>query len=193
MKIQNPISLFQEWFQAAKKLEGAWADRMTLATANHAGRVAARVVLIKEVSDRGFVFFTNYESHKSHDLAENAQAALVFYWPVSGKQVRIEGTVEKTSRQESESYFQRRPRLSQLGAWASLQSRPLASREALLERVNSFDQQYPGAVPCPENWGGFRLTPRHIEFWEDGDGRLHERRSFSLNASSEWESERLYP
>jgi pyridoxamine 5'-phosphate oxidase len=166
---------------------------MTLATVTPDGRPAARTVLLKGVSDRGFVFFTNYGSPKGRQLAANPLAALVFHWPEVHRQVIVAGSVSKVSDQESDAYFRTRPRGSQLGAWASSQSEPLDGRQALERRVSELDRQYQGRdVPRPPFWGGFLLAPVTVEFWQGREDRLHDRFRYRREAGS-WVVERLSP
>jgi pyridoxamine 5'-phosphate oxidase len=167
---------------------------MTLATASPQGAPAARVVLLKGVDGAGgFLFFTNYESRKGRELAENPRAALVFHWQPLGRQVRVEGAVERTSKIESDAYFRTRPRGSRIGAWASPQSRPVPSREALEKRVAEVEAAHPGPeVPLPPWWGGFRLVPRTIEFWQHGADRLHDRIRFDREEDA-WRATRIAP
>jgi pyridoxamine 5'-phosphate oxidase len=166
---------------------------MTLATAGADGRPSARMVLLKSCDERGFGFHTNLESRKAGELAANPRAALVFYWPELGRQVRVEGDVEQISVEDSERYFRTRPHGSQLAAWASPQSRPLASREELERRFRETTTAYAeGAVPLPPHWGGFRIRAEAIEFWEHGEHRLHDRIRFT-RAREGWERVRLAP
>ena len=165
---------------------------MTLATADARGRPSARMVLLKGVDARGFVFYTNRESRKGRELSENAFAALVIHWPVSRQQVRIEGRVERISEEESDAYFATRDRRSQLGAWASQQSRALGSLEELDARVREVEAQFPGTVPRPPHWGGYRVAPDRIEFWFERKSRLHERIAYVREGES-FRVERLYP
>jgi pyridoxamine 5'-phosphate oxidase len=167
---------------------------MTLATAAADGQPSARIVLLKEVNHDGFVFYTNYGSRKGRELAGNPRAALVFYWPQLERQVRITGAVLKTSRSESEAYFRTRPRGSQLAAWASRQSSPIPDRALLEARVKKLGAKYAGAsVPLPPNWGGFRLRPESIEFWQGRPNRLHDRLRYSREPGGGWKIERLAP
>jgi pyridoxamine 5'-phosphate oxidase len=166
---------------------------VTLATASRSGRPSARIVLLRRVDSRGFVFFTNYESRKACDLAENPFAALCCYWPWLDEQVRVEGPVERVSAAESDEYFAGRPRGSQIGAWASDQSRVLGDRATLEERYRAIEAQYSDRVlPRPLHWGGYRLSPERIEFWRAGSDRLHERHVF-LREGDGWRAELLYP
>jgi pyridoxamine 5'-phosphate oxidase len=174
--VSDPIALFREWFDAARDADVRFPETMTLATASADGAPSARMVLLKGVDEEGFVFYSGYESRKGGELAENPRAALVFYWQPLGRQVRVEGTVERVPPAESDEYFARRPRGSQLAAWASEQSKPLASREGLEERYAELEAEHAGGeVPRPDHWGGYRLRPEAIEFWQHRDNRLHER------------------
>ena len=167
---------------------------MTLATTAADGQPSARIVLLKEVSQDGFVFYTNYGSRKGRELAVNPRAALVFYWPQLERQVRITGAVVKTSRSESNAYFQTRPRGSQLAAWASWQSLPIPDRDVLEARVKKLEAKYAGvSVPLPPNWGAYRLRPDSIEFWQGRPNRLHDRLRYSQEADGGWKIERLAP
>ncbi|HVT59690.1 MAG TPA: pyridoxamine 5'-phosphate oxidase [Thermoanaerobaculia bacterium] len=171
----EPIAQFQRWLEEAMAAEPLEPTAMTLATVGPGGRPSARVVLLKGCDERGFVFYTNYGSRKGQELRANPYAALAFYWPALDRQVRIEGVVEPTSRAESEAYFASRPVPSQLGAWASRQSAPVA-REELEAELGRVTQRFAGAaVPLPELWGGYRLRPDRIEFWQGRPNRLHDR------------------
>ncbi|MBI2615447.1 MAG: pyridoxamine 5'-phosphate oxidase [Gemmatimonadetes bacterium] len=189
----DPIQQFAAWFgpRAASGIPEATA--MTLATADKDGRPSARTVLLKEASEQGFAFFTNYDSPKARQLLENPSAALVFYWPESDRQVIVSGRVTKVVDEESDAYFRSRPRGSQLGAWASQQSQPIESREVLERRVAELDGQYAGRdVPRPSFWGGFRLVPETFEFWQGRESRLHDRFRYSRDGGR-WVIERLAP
>lgn len=190
----DPIDLFREWFDAATAAALPLPEAMTLATASPEGAPAARVVLLKGVDGGGgFLFFTNYESRKGRELAENPWAALVFHWQPLGRQVRVEGAVERTSQTESDAYFRTRPRGSRIGAWASPQSRPVPSREALEKRVAEVEAAHPGPeIPLPPWWGGFRLVPRTIEFWQHRADRLHDRIRFDREEDA-WRAARIAP
>jgi pyridoxamine 5'-phosphate oxidase len=189
----DPIARVQALFEKAKAVEPHDATAMTLATADARGRPSARVVLLKAVDPRGFVFYTNRESRKGHDLAENPFAALAIHWPASKQQVRAEGRVELVSDAESDAYFASRPRESQLGAWASHQSEPLASREELEARVAALAARWPDVVPRPPHWGGYRLVPERIELWFDGPSRLHDRFEYRRDEGGGWVMSRLNP
>lgn len=190
---RDPIRQFAAWFQP-RAVSGIPEDQaMTLATATKDGRPFARTVLLKEATERGFVFFTNYHSPKARQLVENPWATLVFYWPEVHRQVVVSGPVTQVSADESDAYFRTRPPGSQLGAWASPQSEPLESREALERRVAELDQQYAGRdVPRPPFWGGFRLVPETLEFWQGRTNRLHDRFRYSRDGER-WVIERLAP
>ena len=190
---RDPIALFHEWMDAAKASGIVEPTAMTLATASPDGHPTARTVLLKGVDDRGFVFFTNYDSRKGIDLDANPRAALVFHWSTLVRQVLVEGTVERISREESEVYFVTRPRGSQIGAWASDQSRPLASREDLQQRFKDIEKKYAGRdVDLPPFWGGYVLRPVRIEFWQGRANRLHDRMAFH-RADGGWTATRLNP
>lgn len=190
----NPFVQFRRWFADAVEAKLKDPNAMTLATATPDGAPAARVVLLKDIDDRGLVFFTNYESRKGIELAANPRAALCFFWAPLERQVRVEGRVEKVTREESEAYFRTRPRGSQLGAWASRQSAAIAGREPLEARMAELERQYPdGAeVPCPPWWGGYRVVPDAFEFWIGRPSRLHDRFRYSP-AGGGWAVARLAP
>jgi pyridoxamine 5'-phosphate oxidase len=192
----DPLEQFRVWFaQAPSPDAGAHFEpnAMTLATADDTGAVSARIVLLKGFDRRGFVFFSNYHSRKGVQLSHNATAALLFYWPHRQQQIRIEGSVQRLAEQESDGYFASRPRISQLGAWASPQSSPIASRAFLEQRVEQFQQRYNDtAVPRPDHWGGYLLGPVRMEFWQAQQFRLHDRFCYTLNGAV-WTLERLAP
>jgi len=188
----DPIALFQTLFDEARSKEPHDVTAMTLATADVQGRPSARMVLLKGVDARGFTFFTNRDSRKGGDLLVNPFAALCLHWPASELQIRVEGPVELVSDEESDAYFATRARESQLGAWASQQSAPLASREALEARVRELDARYPTVVPRPPFWGGYRVVPAAMEIWRAGPARLHDRFRYT-RAPAGWTVERLNP
>ena len=189
----DPFALFDAWFAEAKAAEPNDAEAMALATADANGRPSVRIVLLKGHGPEGFVFYTNDESVKGRQLAENPQAALLFHWKSLRRQVRIEGQVERVGDNEADAYFATRSRDSQLGAWASDQSRPLESREMFERRYEEVKQRFDGQpIPRPPHWGGYRLVPRSIEFWTDRPHRLHERRLFTRTAGG-WDEGLLYP
>lgn len=191
----DPFEQFRRWFAAAEASEPNDANAMTLATADSDGRPSARIVLLKELDDRGFTFFTNTESQKGRNLEVNPFAALCFHWKSSRRQVRVEGPVTSVTEAEADAYYGSRPRGSRIGAWASQQSRPLADRPALLAAVARFEAEYEGKdVPRPAYWSGYRLTPQRVEFWQDGEFRLHDRFVFARAVDgAPWSVQRLYP
>lgn len=190
----DPIALFAEWFDAAARGGIDKPHAMTLATVGAGAQPAARVVLLSSFDERGFVFHTNYESAKGRELSANSRVALVFWWDPLGRQVRVEGRAEKTSPAESDAYFARRPRGSQLGAWASDQSRIIESRAALEHRMHTLEREYEGKpVPRPPHWGGYRVTPTALEFWENRENRLHERVRFERRPEGGWRRVLLAP
>ncbi len=189
----NPLKQFEAWYGEALGSGVPEADAMTLATATTDGAPDARIVLLKSFDDRGFVFFTNYQSRKAEELAANGRACLLFYWLPLKRQVRIEGTVEKVSAAESDDYFHTRPWGSKLGAWASDQSRVITSREDLEKRFAEFELEFADNVPRPPHWGGYRLIPTAIEFWQGRDNRLHDRIRYRLQQDKSWRIERLAP
>jgi pyridoxamine 5'-phosphate oxidase len=190
----DPFGLFARWMQDALKSEPRDADAAAFATVDSAGLPDVRMVLVKKIDERGFVFFTNAESAKGGEIAENPKAALVWHWKSLNRQIRVRGTVERVSERESDDYFASRPRGAQIGAWASRQSRPLESRKALEAAVARYENQYAEKVPRPPHWVGYRVVPLAIEFWADRPFRLHDRLVFARPASGKpWARERLYP
>ena len=191
----NPIEQFNIWFQQALAAEILEPNAMTLATASPDGKPTARIVLLKGVSDRGFVFYTNYRSLKGKQLTANPYAALVFLWDKLERQVRIEGKVEKLTASESDEYFHSRPKASQLGAIASNQSQIISNRQVLENNLATLESQYSDAdkIPRPAHWGGFRVIPDRIEFWQGRPSRLHDRLLYSLQADGTWQIDRLSP
>jgi pyridoxamine 5'-phosphate oxidase len=190
----DPLALFAHWMQEAQRSEPRDPDAAALATVGSNGLPDVRVVLVKKVDKAGFVFFTNRESAKGTELAENPSAALVFYWKSLNRQVRVRGRIEEVSQREADDYFASRPRGAQIGAWASQQSRPLAGRSTLEAAVARYEKQYAGEVPRPPYWVGYRLMPLAIEFWADRPFRLHDRLVFKRAATDKpWDRQRLYP
>lgn len=189
----DPFALFHSWFQAAIGAGIYLPESMSLGTATPDGKPSVRLVLLKGYDDQGFVFFTNYESRKAIELEANPEATLVFHWAILQRQIRIEGTAQRISQNESEAYYHSRARGSQIGAWASKQSQPLATRKTLEDRVKRFEGEFKeGEVPLPPFWGGYRLEPRSIEFWQGKASRLHDRIKFSRGEPG-WDRQRLYP
>lgn len=189
----DPTGLFQDWLAEAARTEPNDPNAMTVATCTPEGRPSARIVLLKDVDARGFVFYTNKEGRKGRELLDNPFAALLFHWKTLGRQVRVEGGVEGVTDDEADAYYATRPRISRLGAWASEQSRPLLSRADLERRVAEFDARFPGeSIPRPPHWSGFRVVPDRVEFWQDMPFRLHDRRVYT-RAGEGWTAEALYP
>ena len=188
----NPLSLFQVWFDQAVKAECPEPNSMTLATADAAGNPSARIVLLKGADEAGFTFFTNYESQKGKDLAARPHAALLFHWHELERQVRIKGVVERVSPAESDEYFHSRPAASRIGAWASPQSAEIPNREYLEEAEKRFAADFGDKPPRPEHWGGYRLHPTEIEFWQGRPSRLHDRIHYQLDGA-DWRIARLAP
>jgi pyridoxamine 5'-phosphate oxidase len=190
----NPFKQFSRWFADAEQAELPLHNAMTLATASREGRPSARMVLLKEVDARGFIFYTNYQGRKAQELKENHFASLVFYWQPLSRQVRVEGAVEMVSSDESDRYFTSRSRGHQLEAHASAQSQVIKDRAFLEEQFKVFTQMFAGQdVPRPENWGGYRLIPDTLEFWQEGEHRLHDRLRYRRNDNDQWVIERLAP
>lgn len=192
---EDPIALFHAWFAEAKKMEPSEPNAMALATADAHGHPNVRMVLLKEASANGFVFYTNYESAKGRELAANPNAALCFLWKSIGKQIRVRGPVQQVSEAESDAYFATRPKDSQIGAWASTQSRPMEGRFAFEKEVAKYAAKYGlTKVPRPPYWGGFRVTALEIEFWRNRPFRLHDRLVYRRDTpTSAWRAERLFP
>ena len=190
---RDPIELFAEWFDSARESGLLLPESAALATATPDGSPSVRMVLLKGLDERGLVFYTNYGSRKAREIEMNPRASLCFHWPVLERQVRVEGTVERVSEEESSRYFATRPRGSRLGAWASRQSERIASGTDLRSEVRRIDRTYPGTeVPLPPFWGGYLLRPTHVEFWQGKADRLHERLVFERQNDT-WETCRLYP
>ncbi len=191
---RDPFRQFEKWFQEAEAAKVIEPNAMTVATATPDGRPSARTALLKGVDGRGFVFFTNYESRKGRELAQNAHVTLLFPWLALERQVIVEGTVTRTSREESETYFHSRPPSSPLGAWASQQSGLVANRTVLEENFKATEQKYAGMpVPLPPHWGGYRVAPETVEFWQGRRSRLHDRLRFRRDQDGSWTVERLSP
>ena len=212
----NPLAQFETWFREAtgEKSSSRWrkigialyklwsavrnhrpadVNAMTLATVDKNGKPSSRTVLLKSVDERGFIFFTNYDSRKGSELAENPHAALTFFWSDLERQVCVAGSVTKLPAAESEAYFKSRPRGSRIAAWASNQSAPVADRAVLETKWRELEKQFPGDIPLPPNWGGFILQPERIEFWQGRPSRLHDRFHYARQADGAWKIERLSP
>lgn len=194
-QVDEPLRLFKAWFEEATRTEPADPNAMAVATVDADGMPNVRMVLMKEFDERGFVFYTNVDSQKGRELGSQAKAGLVFYWKSLKRQVRIRGTVEWVTAAEADAYFATRPRLAQIGAWASKQSSPLESRLAFEKAVALYTAKYAvGTVPRPPNWSGYRIMPLTIEFWHDRPYRLHDRIEFRRDAPGQaWNKTRLYP
>jgi pyridoxamine 5'-phosphate oxidase len=190
---RHPVLLVRDWFQEAAASGIVEAERMALATATPDGRPSVRIVLLKGIDEEGIRFFTNYGSRKGRELDANPRAAVTLYWQPLYRAARLEGPVERLAASESDAYFASRPRGAQLGAWASAQGSVVGSRAELEERVREFDSRFPGRVPRPEYWGGYRLRPDAVELWQGRPDRLHDREHFLLQPDGSWRSERLSP
>ena len=198
--VTDPFTLFEAWFAEARETEPNDPNAMALATATSRGQPSVRMVLLKGHGSQwgkggGFVFYTNAESRKGEEIRANMQASLLFHWKSLRRQIRIEGSLEEVSGEQADSYFHSRPRASQIGSAASDQSRPLSDRQHYLDRVKALEERYPeGNIPRPPHWTGFLLTPHTIEFWQDRDFRLHDRRQFTREGPGEaWSNTLLYP
>ncbi len=189
----NPFVMFQRWYELAVAENLPEPNAMTVATASRDGKPSARIVLLRGVDERGFVFFTNYKSRKGNELATNPFAALVFFWQPLHRSIRIEGRVERVSAQESDAYFASRPRGSQLSAAASPQSQVIANRDVLEARVKELAAQFPDKVLRPAHWGGYRVIPDVFEFWQGRENRLHDRLRYTRTKDNAWQIERLAP
>ena len=190
----DPISFFKKWFEEAKEKEIRDPNAMQIATVSSKGYPSVRTVLLKDIIDDNFVFYTNYESRKSQEIHETGKVAICFYWKALNRQVRIVGDIKKVSKEISDRYFKSRSLGSKIGAWASMQSRPLQSRQILLKKVDDLKQSFEQDVPRPEYWGGFKIIPKEFEFWQDGEFRLHDRFILKpINKSKLWACQRFYP
>ena len=194
MVVDDPYTLFDAWFDEAKRSEPTYPDAMTVTTVGADGMPSARILLLKGVDRRGFVFYTNQRSRKGRQLAANPHCALCFFWKSLDRQVRVEGTVSPVSEAEADAYFASRPRGSQIGAWASDQSEPLESRAFLEARIAELEGRFGDApVPRPAHWSGFRVSPVRIEFWREGRYRLHDRIVYVLGEDGAWTPTQLFP
>ena len=189
----DPFVLFKQWFEEAQETEINDPDAIALASVDKTGMPSVRMVLLKEILPEGFVFYTNYTSRKSGELLATGKAAFVLHWKSLRRQIRVTGLVEQVPADQSDAYFQTRSRGSRIGAWASQQSQPLNSRAELAEAVSRIENTYADGVPRPPHWGGFLIRPAEIEFWADGEFRLHDRFRFTQDSDGAWVSQRLYP
>jgi len=190
---EDPFVLFKQWFEEAREAEINDPDAMALACVDSDGMPSVRMVLLKEILPEGFVFYTNYTSRKSGELLATGKAAFVLHWKSLRRQIRVTGQVEQVPAEQSDAYFRTRSRGSRIGAWASDQSQPLHSRADLAEAVRRVEARYPDDVPRPPHWGGFLIRPSEIEFWADGEFRLHDRFRFTPDADGVWTAQRLCP
>jgi pyridoxamine 5'-phosphate oxidase len=190
----DPFAHFQTWMAEAEDSEPSDPNAMTVVTATPDGRPSGRTILLKGVDPRGFVFYTNKQSRKADELAANTAISLLFFWKSLGRQIRIEGVVEPVTDAEADAYYATRPRISRLGAWASDQSRPLATRAELERRLAEYDARYPGEdIPRPPHWSGYRVIPAYFEFWQNMPFRLHDRTIYERAAGGGWTSGKLFP
>ncbi|MEC8262787.1 MAG: pyridoxamine 5'-phosphate oxidase [Pseudomonadota bacterium] len=189
----NPFTLFDSWYKEAVEAEINDPDAIALASVDAGGMPSVRMVLLRQWSDEGFFFFTNYESRKAGELLATGKAAFCLHWKSLRRQIRVTGQVSKASAERSDAYFASRGRGSRIGAWASEQSRPLESREALASAVAAVEDRFPDDVPRPPHWGGFKIVPQEIEFWADGEHRLHDRFRFTPDGTGGWDIQRLNP
>ncbi|MEC7099843.1 MAG: pyridoxamine 5'-phosphate oxidase [Pseudomonadota bacterium] len=192
--LDNPIELFKKWFSKAEESEINDPNAVAVATSNKKNQPNVRMVLLKGLSNKGFVFYTNFNSKKGNELKENQKASMCFHWKSLRRQVRAIGIVEEVSAKEADDYFNSRPYKNRIGAWASSQSKKLDKRETFLKNIKAYEKKYPDEknVPRPPHWSGWRLLPNEIEFWLDGEGRIHERLNYRKN-NGKWEKELLYP
>ena len=192
--LDNPIDLFKNWFKKAEETEINDPNAVALGTADKKNQPSVRMVLLKGLSDRGFVFYTNFNSKKSSDLKINQQASMCFHWKSLRRQVRVIGKVEQVTEKEADKYFNSRPYKNRVSAWASSQSEKLESRDVFLKKIKQFEKKYPdqNKVPRPPHWSGWRVLPKEVEFWLDGEGRIHERLNY-INNKGGWKKKILYP
>ena len=192
--LDNPIDLFKNWFKKAEETEINDPNAVALGTADQKHQPSVRMVLLKGLSDKGFVFYTNFNSKKGNDLKTNQQASMCFHWKSLRRQVRVIGKVQQVSEKEADEYYNSRPYKNRISAWASNQSEKLDSRNTFLKQIAEFEKKYPdqNKVPRPPHWSGWRILPKEIEFWLDGEGRIHERLNY-INNNGQWKKEILYP
>ena len=191
---ENPLELFKKWFSKAEQTEINDPNALALATSNKNNQPNVRMVLLKGLSEKGFVFYTNFNSRKGSDLKSNQKASMCFHWKSLRRQVRILGKVEKVNDKEADEYFNSRPYKNKIGAWASSQSSILDKRENFIKKIKEFELKYPEGttIPRPSHWSGWRLVPEEVEFWLDGEGRIHERLNYKIN-NKKWSKNLLYP
>ena len=194
LELDNPILLFTEWYKEAKKTEINDPNALALGTIDAKGYPNVRMVLLKDYGEDGFVFYTNFNSKKGSELKENQKASMCFHWKSLRRQVRVIGSVEEVTKKEADDYYSSRPYKNRIGAWASSQSQTLDKRTTFLDKIKEFEKKYPDEnnVPRPPHWSGWRVIPDEIEFWVDGEGRIHERLNYK-NKNGKWEKELLYP
>ena len=192
--MDNPIDLFRNWFKKAEETEINDPNAVALGTADQKHQPSVRMVLLKGLSNKGFVFYTNFNSKKGNDLKTNQQASMCFHWKSLRRQVRVIGKVQQVSEKEADEYYNSRPYKNRISAWASNQSEKLESRDTFLQKIAEFEKKYPdqNKVPRPPHWSGWRILPKEIEFWLDGEGRIHERLNY-INNNGQWKKEILYP
>ena len=192
--LDNPIDLFKNWFKKAEETEVNDPNALALGTADQKNQPSVRMVLLKGLSNEGFVFYTNFNSKKGSDLKNNQQASMCFHWKSLRRQVRVIGKVQQVTDKEADEYYNSRPYKNRISAWASNQSKKLDSRDTFLKKISEFEKKYPDQdnVPRPPHWSGWRILPKEIEFWLDGEGRIHERLNY-INNDSKWTKEILYP
>lgn len=190
---ENPFEQFKLWFEKMLSAEMLEPTAFILSTSTKDGKPSSRVLLLKQFDEKGFIFFTNYDSRKGNEIEKNPNGAMLFFWDKLERQIRIEGIIEKIPAEESDKYFQTRPYTSKLGTWASEQSSPLSNRFKLIRQVVKYMAKYPLNVPLPPNWGGYRLIPDVFEFWQGRESRLHDRMQYNKNENGKWIITRLYP
>ncbi|MGV6860258.1 MAG: pyridoxamine 5'-phosphate oxidase [Putridiphycobacter sp.] len=191
--LSDPMLMFKKWYQTAHEKNCPSPHAMSISTVDENGQPSSRTVYLKEILEEGFVFYTNYQSKKGQNLANNPKIAALFFWGCTEQQVRIEGEVVKVPEELSDDYFASRPRISQIGAWASEQSSEIENREVLEEKVKFYEKKFPNKVPRPPHWGGYLIQPKYLEFWQGRLGRLHDRICYQLDKNQKWEITRIAP
>ncbi|WP_027419684.1 pyridoxamine 5'-phosphate oxidase [Crocinitomix catalasitica] len=190
--VQNPYKLFEQWYDAAYTEKCVQPNNIVLSTVSASGQPSSRILFLREYDKNGFVFYTNYNSHKGVDISKNNRASILFFWSELERQIRVEGTIRKVSAEQSDAYFKSRPRLSQLGAWTSNQSEKVPNRAFLEKKMAEMEKKFPNEVPRPPHWGGYIIEPTFFEFWQGRAGRLHDRICFEKNENN-WDSFRISP